>query len=160
MSWEMRQNVTKKEIKGGQKGKKTCRKCLCAFFLVSDRMCQQLLSFIVPVEAFRSLLYEASMFLGGLLSQNKLYLLIVKHSLKEREKRRWSRVYHVTNTFMSTFLTTTARVAQVLIPSGSKKLMLRTSRTNRTLCTSESGERKAFMWSPWSGLYFRHLGKR
>lgn len=66
---------------------------------------------------------------------------------REREKeRRHSRVYHVTSALMSTFLT--ARVAQVLIPAGSKKLMLRTSRTNRTLCTSESGERKAFMVWP------------
>lgn len=58
----------------------------------------------------------------GIVEPKKLYLSIMKHSLKERGGRTWSRVYDVTSVFMSTFLTAAARVAQVLIRAAQRSL--------------------------------------
>lgn len=91
MSGEMRQNVSKKEIKGG--GKKNKREpaenvsAAFSWFLVVSSYCAAS-CFVVPGEAFHNLMCGALIFFLGMFGPEQVHLQIRKHSLKKERERR------------------------------------------------------------------------
>lgn len=169
MSGEMRQNVSKKGIKGGgKKRKRTCRKRLGGFFLVSRR--QQLLRCLLlhcSGGGFPQFdVWSLNIFLG-MFGPEQVHLQIRKHSLKrerEREKRRrWSEAavcYRVMSVFMSTCLTVSAACCTGVNPEQLKEAYVAHKwNKSHTLHIREWREREAFTRSPRSRLYLRHLGR-
>lgn len=90
MSGEMRQNVSKKEIKGGgekKKRKRTCRKPLCGFFLVSQLL--RCLALHCPGGSSPQFdVWSLHIFFKGCLDQNKFIFKLGSIPLKKKKRER------------------------------------------------------------------------